>query len=100
MDLIILLVLITVIVIIRKDFQSFIYSVGAIELFFRVLHFLGNNLGITELKRIIDTYIPTSIISIFAKYSNGLFYDILVWIFVIFIGVLDYYLFKYLIKRK
>lgn len=100
MDLIILFVLIAIIVIIRRDFMSFIYSLGAIEILFRVLHFIGNNLGIVELKRIIDTYIPTSIISIFAKYSNGLFYDVLVWIFVIFMGVLDYYLFKYLIKRK
>ncbi len=100
MDLIILLLLVTIIVVIRKDFQSFIYSLGAIEILFRVLHFLGNHLEITELKRIIDTYIPTSIISIFAKYANGLFYNILVWIFVIFMGILDYYLFKYLIKRK
>ena len=100
MDLIILLVLVTLIVIIRKDFKSFIYSIGSIEILFRVLHFIGANLGITELARIIDTYIPKSIISIFANYSTGLFYDILVWIFVIFMGILDYYLFNYLIKRK
>ena len=33
-------------------------------------------------------------------YSNGLLNIILVWIFVILMGVLDYYLVKYLIKRK
>ncbi|MBP3766648.1 MAG: hypothetical protein J6G98_05655 [Bacilli bacterium] len=100
MDLIILLVLIAIIVIVRKEFKSFIYSLGVIEIFFRVLHFIANNLGIVELSKFIRAYIPSSIISIFAHYSNGLFYDILVWIFVIFMGVLDYYLFKYLIKRK
>lgn len=100
MDLIILLALITIIVIIRKDFKSFIYSLGAIEILFRVLHFIANNLGIIELSKFIRTYIPSSIISIFAHYSNGLFYDILVWVFVIFMGILDFYLFEYLIKRK
>ena len=68
MDLIILLVLITLIVIIRKDFKSFIYSLGAIEILFRVLHFLGDNLGITELSKFISANIPKSIISIFANY--------------------------------
>ena len=100
MDLIILLVLITLIVIIRKDFKSFIYSLGAIEILFRVLHFLGDNLGITELSKFISANIPKSIISIFANYSNGLFYEILVWVFVIFMGILDYYLIIGLIKKK
>ena len=100
MDLIILLALVTLIVIIKKDFQSFIYSLGAIEILFRVLHFIADNLGITELTRIINTYVPGSIISIFAKYSNGLFYNILVWIFVVFMGIFDYFLIKQLIKRK
>lgn len=100
MDLIIVLVLIAVIVILRRDFKSFIYSLGVLEIFFRVMHFIGDHLGIIKLNEFIDSYIPSSMISIFVKYANGLFYDVLVWIFVIFMGVLDYYLIKYLIKRK
>ena len=100
MDLILVLVLIAIVVILRRDLKSFIYSLGVMEIFFRVVHFIGDNLGIIKLNEFIDTYIPSSIISIFAKYSNGLFYDVLVWIFVIFMGILDYYLIKYLIKRK
>ncbi len=100
MDLIIVLVLIAVIVILRRDFKSFIYSLGVLEIFFRVMHFIGDHLGIIKLNEFIDSYIPSSMISIFAKYANGLFYDVLVWIFVIFMGILVYYLVKYLIKRK
>ena len=100
MDLIIILVLVAAIVIIRKDFKSFIYALGVIEIFFRVMHFIARNLNITELSKFINTYIPESIISIFAKYSSGLFYDVLTWVFDIFMGILDYYLIKYLIKRK
>ena len=100
MDLIVILVLIAIVVIIRRDFKSFVYSLGVIEIFFRVIHFIARNLNIVELSNFIDKYVPSSIISIFRTYSSGLILDILSWIFVIFMGVLDYYLLKYLIKRK
>lgn len=100
MDLIVILLLIAIVVIICRDFKCFIYSLGIIEIFFRIMNFIANNIGISELSKFIHTYIPGSIIDIFAKYSNGLFYTILVWVFVIFMGMLDFYLVKYLIKRK
>jgi len=100
MDLIIILALIVIVVIIRKDFKCFIYSLGVIEIFFRVMNFIANNIGIAELTKVIKTYIPSSIITVLNNYSNGLLNTILVWIFVIFMGILDFYLIKYLIKRK
>ncbi len=100
MDLILLLVLIAVIIILRRDLKSFVYSLGAIEIFFRVIHWLGDHLGISKLNEFINIYIPESIINIFAKYSNGLFFNVLEWLFVIFMGMLVFYLVKYLIKRK
>lgn len=100
MDLIIILALILLVVIICRDFKCFIYSLGVIEIFFRVMNFIANNIGITELSRVIHQYVPSSIISVLNNYSSGLLNIILVWIFVILMGVLDFYLVKYLIKRK
>lgn len=100
MDLIIILLLIAIVVIICRDFKCFIYSLGIIEIFFRIMNFIANNVGIPELSKVIHTYIPGSIIDILAKYSNGLLYIVLVWVFVIFMVMLDFYLVKYLIKRK
>lgn len=100
MDLIIILALLAIVVIVRKDFKCFIYALGTIELFFRIMTFIANNINIVELSNFIHNYIPSSIIAVFSKYSTGLFYSILAWIFVIFMGVLDFYLIKYLIKRK
>lgn len=101
MDLIIILVLVAIVVFIRKDFKSFIYSLGVIELFFRIMHFIADNLGIYALSDFIKKYIPhNSIIGILQQYSDGLLEIILVWIFVIFMGILCYYLVLYLIKRK
>ena len=101
MDLIIILILVAIVVIVRRDFKAFIYSLGVIELFFRILHFIANNLGIIALSDFIKKYIPhNSIIGVLQAYSDGLLETILVWVFVIFMGILDYYLINYLIKRK
>ena len=100
MDLIIILALIIIVIVVCKDFKCFIYSLGIIEIFFSVMNFIANNCGITELSKVIKNYIPSSIISVLNAYSNGLLNTILVWVFVIFMGILDFYLIKYLIKRK
>lgn len=100
MDLIIILVLIAIVVIIRRDFKSFIYSLGVLEIFFRVVHFIVANIKIVELTKFVNAYIPNSIIGVFSKYANGLFFSVLEWIFVIFMGILDYYLIRYLVKKK
>ena len=41
MDLIILLVLVAVIVFFFKDFKSVVYFIGIIEIFFHLIHFIG-----------------------------------------------------------
>ena len=101
MDLLIIIILIAIVVIIRRDFKAFVYSLGVIEIFLRVLHFIADNLGIVALSKFIKTYIPhKSIIGVLQAYSDGLLETILVWVFVIFMGILDYYLIKYLVKKK
>lgn len=100
MDLIIILILIAIVIIILRDFKCFVYSLGIIEIFFRIANFISKNIEIKELSNFIDKYIPNSIISILEKYSNGLLYTVLSFGFVSLMAVLDFYLIKYLIKRK
>lgn len=100
MDLIILLLLIGLIVVFFKDFKTFIYGLGIIEIFFRIITFIKDNVGVPELSSLIDKYIPSSIIDILGKYSQGLFYTILVWAFLASMICLEVYLVKYFFKRK
>ena len=90
MDLVIILVIIALVVILRRDLKSFIYSLGALEIFFRVIHFIGDHLGIIKLNEFINNYIPDSIKTVLEQYSDGLLESILVWIFVIFMGILAF----------
>lgn len=99
MDLIILLVLIAIIVFFFKDFTAFVYALGIIEIFLRIVNFFANHIGVTELSTWMNSYFPNSIFSILAKYSNCLLYEILCWLVVICFCVLLFHLVKYLIKR-
>lgn len=99
MDLIILLVLIAIIVFFFKDFTAFVYFLGIIELFLRIVNFFANNIGVNDVSTWMNANFPNSIFSILAKYSNGLLYDVLCWLLVLCFCVLLFNLVKYLIKR-
>ena len=100
MDLIILLVVIAIVIFFFKDFKCFIYALGIAEIFLQVMDFIKRNVEVVEISSLIENYLPSSIIEIIGKYSNGLFYVILVWLFVFCMLCLDFYLLKYFFKRK
>lgn len=100
MDLVIFIVLAALIVVIFKDFKSLIYFVGMVEIFLRVVTFVRTHIHLPEVSDAIAKYVPNSILDIFAKYSTGLFYEILCWGFVICFLFLDYYLLQYFMKKK
>lgn len=100
MDLIIFIVLMAIIIIVFKDFKCLVYFVGIVEILFRILTFIRLHIGVPEISALIAKYIPTSILDIFARYSNGLFYEILAWAFLACFVVLEVYLIKYFFKRK
>ena len=100
MDLIVILIFIVLVIVWRRDFKCFVYTFGAIEIFFRLMHFIKETFNIKELTRLVNTYIPTTILDVFEKYSAGLLFDILKIVYIGFIGLLVFYLVKYIIKRK
>jgi hypothetical protein len=100
MDLIIILILIIAICFFFKDFRNVVYFFGILEIFFRVIHYIANHIGVSEIANVVNTYIPSSLLSVIAKYANGLLYDIFAWGLVFIFCCLEFYLIKYFIKRK
>ena len=99
MDLIIILVLIAVIVFFFRDFKHTAYFFGIIEIFFRLVHFVGDHIHIPELSKFIDKYIPSSLFTMLGKYANGLLYEILMWGLFAYFCALLVYLIMYFFKR-
>ena len=100
MDLIIILILVAVVTGVCKDAKFIVYLLGVLEIFFELIHYIGDKLTVIDINSFVDTYIPTSVFAVFAKYTTGIVYDIICWIlvigFILFLG----YLIKYIIKRK
>lgn len=94
MDLIILVIIIGLIIFFYKKFRNVIYFLGIVEIFFRIVHVVGDLIGVKVINDAINSFIPESILSIFAKYSSGLLYNIIVWIFVILFVIFEYYLIR------
>lgn len=99
MDLIILLALIVIIAFFFRDYKNVVYFLGIVEIFFRIIHFIGDHLKISELNKFINDYIPQSLFTMLGKYSNGLLYEILIWLLLAIFISLEIYLIKYFFKR-
>lgn len=100
MDLAVLLILIIIVVLVLKDVKWVTYLIGIVEIFLRLIHYIGDNLKIASLNNFINEYFPTSIFAIIGKYSSGVVYDILSWVLVLFLIWFLIYLVKYLFGCK
>lgn len=100
MDLAILIILIVIVIIMFKDVKWVAYLLGIVEMFLRLIHYVGDNLPLPELNNLINAYLPTSTFSILAKYTSGYVYIILSWILVIGLWMFLYYNFCYFINKR
>ena len=100
MDLIIILILIAIIVFFYRDFKHTAYFLGIIQIFFGLIHFLADHIGVKDFSKFVDKYIPSSLFTMLGKYANGLLYEILMWGLFLYFCALLVYLVIYFFKRK
>lgn len=98
MDIVILLIIVLLIAIIFKKVSNTIIFLGLIDIFLRIINFIGNNTT-KEINAIINKYFPSSIEGIICKYSSGIIETILVWGYVILMCMFVYYVFRMLLRR-
>ncbi len=97
-DIIIILALLVLVVFFYRKFSSFIYSVVIIDLFLRIVAYIFSHVpGLDK----IDTHLPWNIPMMLDKYTDGILYDILEWIYVgIYAIFLVYIIIYFTHKRK
>ena len=101
-DLIVFVILIILVIYFFRRYSSFVYLVCSIDLLFRLLHFLGDNLKVPELKTLIDKFIPSDVVGMISNYfgTGGILYYIILWAMFILYCILLFYIVRILIKRK
>ncbi len=100
MDLLIILTLVVVVAIIRRDIKYVTYTLGAAEIFCELIHYIGDGISFINLNSFIDKYIPNSLFEIVDKYTGGIIEIILDWLLVILFAMFLYYVIRYIIKKK
>lgn len=100
MDLAIFLILMALVIFFFKRFSSFIYFVAIVDIFLRILTFIKNNVNVPELYALINKYIPENIPSIIGRYTNGIIYTVLVWIYVIIFCIFLFYVTRTFFRKK
>lgn len=101
-DIILLILIIVAVIFFFKRFSSFIYLVCSLDLLYRLLHFVADNVSVPELTSLINKYIPTSVPGIFANYFGeaSIIYTAALWIMFIIYCILLFYIVRILVKRK
>lgn len=99
-DVVLLIVLIVAGVCYFRRLDSSVYFIASLDIFFRILTFIKNNLGVKEISEFIGKYFPESIPSVIYKYTDGVVSDILVWIYVIMFAVFLFYTIQILWKKR
>lgn len=99
-DVIVLVVLLILVVMFFKRFSSFVFAVAIIDILLRILTFIKNNIGLSDVSALIGKYIPVSIPAIIDKYCDGVVNTIIQWAFVILMCFFLGYIIKIFAKKK
>ena len=67
-DIILLVLLIIGVIFFFRSFSSFIYLISSLDILYRLLHFIANNVKVPELTALIKKYVPTDMVGLLSKY--------------------------------
>ena len=101
-DLIILILLIVAVIFFFKRFSSFVYLMCSLDILYRLLHFIADNVKVPELTTLINKYIPSSLVNLFSNYvgTEGLIITLIMWAVFLLYCILLFYIIRILVKRN
>lgn len=99
-DVVLLIVLIVAGVCFFRRLDSSVYFIASLDIFFRILTFVKNNLGVAEISNFISKYFPESIPGVINKYTDGIISTVLMWIYVGMFAVFLFYTVRILWKKR
>jgi len=98
MDIVIIFVILIVAALVFKRVDNTIIAFGLIDVFLRIVDFIGNNTT-TAINSFINRYLPASIEAVIRGHSTGSLETILIWLYVLLMMLFWFYVLKMLIHR-
>jgi len=101
-DLLFIIILVVAVLFYFRRFSSFIYLMCAIDILYRLLHFLADNIPVPELSNLINKYVPTSLLGMFGNYigTENIVFTIIKWAIFVLYSILLFYIVRIIVRRK
>ena len=100
MDAVIIIILLVVVGFYFKRFDKIIMGIGIVDIFLRIFNYLVNNIQINGISEYVEKYLPASIPAIINNYTKDMIADMLMWVYVICMGIFLFYCVRYFIRKK
>ena len=84
----------------KRPFSGFVYAVGMVDIFLRILAFLKVQLLGGEALAFVNRWFPASIPAIIEKYTDGALTTVLFWVYVVIMIIFEVYIIKGFIKKR
>ncbi len=97
---IIILVILILILLFKRTFSSAIYAIVIVDIFLRLVDFLTSHIKFTGELGNFFAKIPSSLSSVIASSTSGVFSEILLWVLFIIYVIFLYYVFTYFMKKR
>ena len=103
MDGIILIILILIVCFYFRDFYKIVNAVAIIDIFLRIFYFVVHNVEINGISEYIEKYLPESVPAIILNYKKvlgSLMCNLLIWVYVIIMGIFLFYTIRHFFRSK
>ncbi len=97
-DVLIIFIILLIVALVFKRASNVIIFFGLIDVFLRILDYIGNN-TIQEINEVINKIFPDSIPAIIKAHSDGTLESILMWGYILLMILFVYYVFRMLLHR-
>lgn len=100
MDAIILIIMILIVCFYFRNFYKIVNAIAIIDIFLRIFTYVIHNVEIKGISEYIEKYLPESVPAIIDKYTDELICNILIWLYVIIMGIFLFYTIRHFFKSK
>lgn len=103
MDAIILIILILIVCFYFRNFYKIVNAVAIIDIFLRIFYYVIHNVEIKGISEYVEKYLPESVPAIILNYKSvlgTLMCNLLIWLYVIIMGIFLFYTIKHFFKSK
>jgi len=84
----------------KRTFSGVIYAFAITDIFLRLVSFIKHHITASDIIHVLDKYFPENIPAIMAKYTEGILYKILLWVYFGLMCIFLFYIIRTFIRKK